>query len=320
MKKMLLHKLNSELVLEEVKKPICDDTKILVKISFTGINFADTLLIQGKYQEKPLLPFSPGMEMSGFIETIGKKVKGFKIGQRVIVFASNGGLSEYITADPKRVVIIPEQMTLEDAACFVIAYATSFLALNYKARLKKNERLLISGAGGGVGSSAIQVGKILGAYVIALTNSSSKYNLAKKSGADLIIDTSSKSFSKEASNLEKFDVIYDTVGGKFLREAISFSNTEARVIPIGFASGEIPNIPANIFMVKNIDLLGFYWAKYLEFKPHILKKSITHLFKYYASHNLKPTISQVFSLEETNEALILLKKRKIHGKILIRIN
>ena len=320
MKKMLLHKLNSKLVLEEVNKPNCDKSEILVKILFTGINFADSLLIQGKYQEKPLLPFSPGMEMSGIIAELGKDVDGFKLGQRVIVFANNGGLAEYISVDPKRVVHIPDKMTLEDAACFVIAYATSFMALNYRAKLKKGERLLVSGAGGGVGNSAVQIGKILGAYVVALTSGKEKSKLAQKSGADLIIDISKTTFSKNIQNLKKFDVIYDTVGGKFLREAISFANTEARVLPIGFASGEIPNIPANIYMLKNIDLIGFYWAKYLNYKPEILKKNIIRLFKYYINDNLKPTVSHIFSLQDANKAIKLLRERKIHGKIFIQID
>tara|TARA_B100001057_G_C22856517_1_gene952869 strand:- start:1306 stop:2268 length:963 start_codon:yes stop_codon:yes gene_type:complete len=319
MKKMLLHKLNSKLMLEHLPKPICGDSKILIKVCFTGINFADTLLIQGKYQEKQQLPFSPGMEMSGIIVEIGEKVTGFEINQRVIVFASSGGLSEYISVEPNRVISIPDEMSLKEAACFVIAYATSYLALNYRAKLKKGETLLISGAGGGVGISAVQIGKIMEANVIAVTNGKEKSNLAKKSGADFVIDISIKPFKDFFSNLKRFDVVYDTVGGSFLREAISFVNTEARVLPIGFASGEIPLIPANIFMVKNIDLIGFYWAKYIEYKPEILKKSIFELFYFFKKGLIKPSISKIFELEESNEAINLVKKRKSLGKVLVKI-
>ncbi len=319
MKKMLLHELNSKLILEDAPIPICESTKVLIKVCYTGINFADTLLIQGKYQEKQTLPFSPGMEMSGIVVKIGENVKGFKINQRVIAFSSSGGLSEYISIEPNRVISIPDEMNLKEAACFVIAYATSYLGLNYRAKLKKGETLLISGAGGGVGNSAVQIGKIMKANVIAVTNGKEKSNLAKKSGADLVIDISKKPLKEFFPDLQKFDVIYDTVGGSFLRESISFVNTEARVLPIGFASGEIPLIPANIFMVKNIDLIGFYWAKYINYKPEILKKSIFELFYFFKKGLLKPSISKIFDLEESNEAINLVKKRKSLGKVLVKI-
>ncbi len=320
MKSMLLKKLSSTLELENVTIPLCKDGELLIKVHSTGLNFADTLLISGDYQEKPPLPFSPGMEFSGTVVKVGSEVSEFSVDDRVVGLTTYGGLSEFVAVDKKRCLLIPKTMPDNDAAGFFIPYATSEMALNYRAKLQSGETLLVLGAASSVGITAIQIGKVMGAFVIAVARGEKKCKIAERSGADLVVDslkTDLKSYLKKKGGV---DVIYDPVGGPDFRNALSSSNPEARILPIGFASGEVPLIPANIVMVKNITVIGFYWGKYIKYKPQVLSESLQRLLDLYNKSLLKPHISLVLPLERANEGIQLIKKRKISGKIIIKVS
>ena len=317
MRSMMLNSLNGNLNLVDLPKPACNPDEVLIRVLATSLNFADTLLISGKYQEKPKLPFAPGMEVCGIIETCGDSVFDFKVGERIVAYVGFGGLTEFVTAKKHLCFQIPGTIPSEKAASLLIAYGSTELALNYKAKLQKDEVLLVFGASGGVGLSALQIGKAMGAFVIAVARGKNKCLTAKRMGADLIFDSSTVDLKKELKALDKLDVVFDPIGGSQFNDALSAATPETRILPIGFASGEIPNIPANIIMVKNVTLIGFQIGTYKTFKPEVLKACFNRLLKMWSANIIDPQITEVFPLYRANQALDVIRNRQVTGKVIV---
>lgn len=305
--------------LTDIRIPECASGQIRVKIGACGLNFADLLMIEGKYQDTPPVPFTLGMEVAGTVETVGAGVSGFAPGDRVAVFGGKGGLAEIGVFDAARAVKIPDSMSFEDAAAFQIAYGTSHLALDHRARLQPGETLLVLGAAGGVGLTAVEIGKLMGATVIACARGPEKLEVARRAGADHLIDARSEDIREAVLALGGSDVVYDAVGGAQFDAAFRSCKPEARILTIGFASGEVPQIKANHLLVKNLTVMGLYWGGYLTFKPEILTGSLEKLFDWYDQKRIRPHVSHVLPLEQVAEGLSLLRDRKSTGKVVIRV-
>lgn len=317
MRAMRLHALGESLQLDDIPAPEPGPGKVRLKLEACGVNFGDTLLIHGKYQEKPALPFSPGAEVCGVVDALGEGVTHLKVGQRVAALIGNGGFAEMGIADAAACVPTPEGMDPKIAAAFLIAYGTSHVALDYRARLKPGERLLVLGAAGGVGLTAVEIGKLMGAEVIACARGADRLEICKKMGADHVIDTTTEDIKARGKALGGVDVVYDPVGGDQFRAALSACRPEARMIPLGFASGDIPQIPANLLLVKNIDIIGLYWGAYRQFKPKVITDSIKQLFAWWSEGKLHPHVSHTLPLTEAGAAIALLADRKATGKVVV---
>ena len=320
MKAMLIKALGKDLELTDIMKPDLYENAILVRVVATSLNFADTLLIEGKYQEMPKLPFAPGMEICGIVEEVGLKVTNFEKGDKVLSLVGYGGLAEFIAPLASQCIKIPKNLPSIEVATLMIAYGTSELALNYKAKLKPKENLLVLGAAGGVGLTAVEIGKIMGARIIAVANGTEKCDFLRRIGAHEVIDSNQPDLINTIKKLGGADVIYDPIGGRMFDIALKVANKEARLVPIGFASGEIPQIPANILLVKNVTVIGFYISAYRHFKQKILLDCLTRLIDMHSQNLIKPYVSNIFSLDQTNEAINLIKNRMSTGKVVIKLS
>ncbi|APX12330.1 NADPH:quinone oxidoreductase family protein [Tateyamaria omphalii] len=320
MRAMQVTALGQPLELREVDTPTPGPNEVLVRIHTCGLNFGDTLIVKGTYQEKPQLPATIGMEMCGTIEATGTDVAHLKPGQRIAAYAGFGGLGEYAVLPANICVPIPDDMTEIDAAAFLVAYGTSHVALDYKARMQPGERLLVLGASGGVGLTAVELGKLMGAEVIACARGADKLKIASKAGADHLLDSDTCDLKTDVKALGGADVVYDPVGGDLFDAALRACNPEARLLPLGFASGSVPQIPANYLLVKNLHVLGFYWGGYMRVNPKVLTDSFEVLFGWYAEGKLKPHVSHVLPLADSNDGLDLLRTRKATGKVVIQVD
>lgn len=314
---MQLVERGSPLVLQDVAVGKPGPGQVRVKVAACGLNFGDLLIIKGTYQEKPELPATLGMEFAGTVDAVGEGVS-LIVGQRIAAYAGFGGLAEYAVIDANIAVPIPDAMTFEDAAAFLVAYGTSHVALDYKARMQPGERLLVLGASGGVGLTAVELGKLMGAEVIACARGAEKLKIAEDAGADHLIDSDGADLRGQVKALGGADVVYDPVGGRLFEEALRACNAEARLLPLGFASGEVPQIPANILLVKNLSVIGFYWGGYMRVNPKVLTDSFQVLMGWYAEGKLTPHISHRLPLAEANVGLKLLKTRAATGKVIIQ--
>jgi NADPH2:quinone reductase len=308
----------------EIPIPDPGPGEALVRIAACGLNFADLLMIEGKYQDRPEPPFTMGMELAGTVERLGPGARDTKIvpGTRVAVFAGRGGLAEWGTFPLDRCVPIPDAMPFMDAAGFQIAYGTSHVALDHRAHLQPGERLLVLGAAGGVGLTAVEIGKRMGAIVIAVARGTDKLAVARAAGADHLIDSENLApggLRDAVRALGGADVVYDPVGGEMFTESLRATNPDGRILTMGFASGSVPPIPANHLLVKNISVIGVYWGGYLKFRPEVLTRSMATLFGWYAQGGLHPHIGHALPFEQTSEGLELLRNRKATGKVVIRI-
>ena len=306
--------------IEDIQKPNPQSDQIRLKIMSCGLNFADILLKNGTYQETPQLPFVLGMEVSGVVDALGSNVTNFSIGDRVAVFGGQGGLAEFGCFDVSRCVQLPQKMNFDDAAAFQIAYGTSHLALGYKAQTKPGDTLLVLGASGGVGLTAIQLGKLMGARVVGVARGTRKMEIIKKEGADFVLDSDDPDLVSRLKDLGGIDIVYDAVGGDQFKSAFKSCNPEARIILIGFASGNLPQLKANHLLVKNVTIHGFYWGGFLQFKPDVVTESLNQLFEWHESGQIKPHISHKFTLDQAEDALELLKNRKSTGKVVVKIH
>ncbi|MGX0878526.1 NADPH2:quinone reductase [Roseovarius sp. MBR-154] len=301
----------------DIPQPQPRQGEIGLRIDACGLNFADLLMIKGDYQDTPDAPFTLGMEVAGTVDALGPDTQGPAIGARVAVFGGHGGLAEYGCFPAERAVILPDRMDFTDAAAFQIAYGTSHVALEHSARLQPGETLLVLGAAGGVGLTAVEIGKLMGARVIACARGADKLEVARKAGADHLIDTETDDIRAICKDLGGVDVVYDPVGGVPFKAAMRACNPEARILSIGFASGEVPQIPANHLLVKNLSVIGFYWGGYLKFRPEVVTDSLRSLFTWYEQGRIKPHVSHVLPLERAEEALELLRSRRSTGKVVI---
>ena len=291
-----------------------------LKISAVGLNFADLLMAEGKYQEHPALPFIPGMEFAGTIDALHPATTtALTPGTRVAGFASHGALADYITAPAANLIALPDSMSFGQAAAFQIAYGTSHLALAHKARLQPGETLLVFGAAGGVGLTAVEIGKRMGARVIACARSPEKLAIARDAGADILIDSNTPDLKAALKALGGVDVVYDPVGGPAFTAALSACRPEGRLLTIGFASGQLPEIPANHLLVKNLSVMGLYWGGYLTFAPQVLTDSLRTLFEWFGQGGLRPHISHDLAFADYPKGLELLRTRQATGKVVITL-
>jgi NADPH2:quinone reductase len=320
MQAMQVTQYNTPLVLRELAMPQPAEGEVVVKVATCGLNFGDTLLVKGSYQEKPQLPFTPGMELAGVVSAVGGGVTGLKVGQRVAAYSGVGGLAEYAAFRAQLCVPLPDEMSFNDAAAFLITYGTSHLALGAKAALQPGERLLVLGASGGVGLTAVELGHLMGAEVIACARGAEKLAICAQKGADHLIDSDQDDIRDSVKALGGADVVYDPIGGAQFEAAMRASNQGARLMPLGFASGEVPQIPANILLVKNMTVLGFYLGGFAKLNPRAMTQSFETLIGWYLEGKLKPHVSNVLSLSEANEGLDLLRTRKATGKVVIEVS
>lgn len=320
MRAMQVTELGQPLSLQDIPKPTPAAGQVQVKVHTCGLNFGDLLIIKGTYQEKPELPFTLGMELCGTVTEVGEGVTDLRVGQRVAAYCGFNALADFAAIPANICVPIPDEMTDEDAAAFLIAYGTSHVALDYKAHLQPGERLLVLGASGGVGLTAVELGKLMGAEVIAVARGKDKLAVAKSMGADHLINSETDDIREVVKSLGGADVVYDPIGGDQFKAALRACNPEARLIPLGFASGEVPQIPANHLLVKNLTVIGFYWGGYTRVNPKVLTDSFAELTRWYVAGKIKPHVSNVLPLEQSNEALDLLKTRKATGKVVVRVD
>lgn len=314
---MRVHEAGGMLVADEVPLPEPGPGAVRLRVLACGVNFADTLMVQGRYQEKPPLPFAPGLEVCGRVEALGPGVSGLAIGQRVAALCGHGGFAEAVCAPAAACVPVPDAMGDAEAAAFQVAYGTSHIALDHRARMRPRERLLVLGAAGGVGLTAVEVGKLMGAEVIAVARGADRLAVAKAKGADHLLDADPETLREAVRALGGADVVYDPVGGDLWKEALRAANFEARLLPIGFASGEVPQIPANILLVKNLTVIGLYWGAYLKHAPEVLAASTRQLLDWWQAGRIVPHVSHVLPLERAGEALALLRDRAATGKVVV---
>lgn len=294
--------------------------EIRLRIRACGLNFADLLMAKGTYQDTPATPFVMGLELAGIVDMVGPGVSGFSPGQPVAAFAGKGGLAEYGCFPANRCLPLPEGMPFEHAAGFMVAYGTSHLALKHRARIKPGETLLVLGAAGGVGLTAVEIGARLGAKVIAVARGPEKLKVAEAAGASVLIDSEGTDLKAAFKELGGVDVVYDAVGEPAASAALRALRPEGRFVVIGFAGGGVPQFPANILLVKNIDVIGLYWGGYSTFAPQVLQQSLGELMQMYGRGELKPHVSHVLPLERTAEAMELMRSRASTGKVVVTMD
>lgn len=310
------------LVIEDIVEPDLNCGQVRIEIKACGVNFPDLLMIAGKYQKQPPMPFSPGFEVAGNIIEIAPDVTEFKLGQRVVAITGFGGMAEQVCVDARRVLVIPKTIDYVQAAGFLLAYGTAYHALKQRAKLEADEILVILGAAGGVGLAAVEIGKIMGANVIAAASTWDKLNLASEYGADHLInysDTSLKDSILEITEGRGADVIYDPVGGELFEQCLRAVAWCGRILIIGFASGKISTVPANLPLLKGSSIIGVFWGRFTEQEPKINAENTTKLFQLLQKGKLKPHISKIYPLEQSTMALEILEKRRVKGKVIINI-
>ncbi|MCE2739759.1 MAG: NADPH:quinone oxidoreductase family protein [Rhodobacter sp.] len=293
--------------------------EVLLRTAACGLNFADLLMSGGSYQDTPPLPFTLGMEVAGTVEACGPAVTGFVPGARVAAVPGSGGLADFVAVPAAHCVAIPDGMSFVQAASFQIAYGTSHLALDHRARLQPGETLLVLGAAGGVGLTAVEIGKHMGARVIASARGQTRLAVAQRAGADILIDSDTADLRDRLRAEGGVDVVFDTVGGPAFLQALRATRPEGRLLCVGFAGGDVPQIPANLLLVKNLSVIGLYWGGYLAFRPEVLTASMSRLFGWFGDGCLRPHISHVLPLDRAAEGLDLLRGRKATGKVVVTL-
>ncbi len=318
----------SQLVVEDVPSPTPKDNELVVSVKAAAVNFPDTLMIEGKYQFQPPFPFAPGGEVAGVVKECGAAVKGFAPGDRVMASSGFGGFAEEVAVDAARCLAVPQGVEFASAAGFVMTYGTSHYALKDRARLRKGESLLVLGAAGGVGLAAVELGKLMGARVIAAASSEEKLEVARAQGADdtLLYDArplerpAQKAFSdaiKAKTDGQGVDVVYDPVGGSYAEPAVRALAWEGRFLVIGFAAGDIPKLPLNLPLLKSCQIVGVFWGAFTMRDAAGNAKNLQELVGWMKEGKLKPHICKTFSLEDTAAALTYMSERKAVGKIIV---
>jgi NADPH2:quinone reductase len=310
------------LVLEDLPSPHPGAGEVVISIKAASVNFPDVLIIQNKYQFKPPLPFSPGSELAGVVKEIGPGVTNVKPGDKVIAFTAFGAFAEEVKTEALRLLPLPEGMSYEEGASFILTYGTTDHALRDRAQMKAGETLLVLGAAGGVGVAAIEIGKALGARVIACASSDEKLAVCRQHGADDCINYATEDLRERIKALaggKGVDVIYDAVGGPYSEPAFRSIAWRGRHLVIGFAAGDIPKLPLNLALLKGASMVGVFWGDFTRREPKLFGESARQLAKWYAEGKLKPHVSATFPLEKAAEAMSLLASRQAKGKVVIRI-
>ena len=309
-----------ELAVVETAPPTLGPGDLRIAVRAAGCNFSDILMLKGEYQVKPPFPFIPGGEVGGVVDEVGTDVDGFAVGDRVMARCALGGYAEEVVAGAASVYRLPENLSFEAGAALPTVYPTSYAALVWRAPVVAGETVLVHAAAGGVGLSAVQIAKALGARVIATAGGPDKLAIAEQAGADVLIDYRQEDFVPrvlEETDGRGADVIYDSVGGDTTDRSLKCINWNGRLLVIGFASGDIPHVKMNRVLLKNISLVGLHWSAYPDREPERIDECIEGLFAMAAEGKIDPLISAVYPLDEAGEALRALASRKTTGKIVL---
>jgi NADPH2:quinone reductase len=310
------------LVVEEVPSPTAQAGEVVVAVKAASLNFPDVLIIQNKYQFKPPLPFSPGSELAGVVKEVGAGVSRFKAGDRVMAFTTYGAFAEEVKTEAARLIPLPEKMDFQTGAAFLLTYGTTDHALRDRGALAAGETLLVLGASGGVGLAAIEIGKALGARVVACASSEDKLAVCRSHGADATINYATQDLREQIKALtdgKGVDVIYDPVGGPYSEPAFRSIAWRGRHLVVGFAAGEIPKLPLNLTLLKGAAVVGVFWGDFARRQPNEFAQSIAQLGRWYAEGKLKPHVSQTLPLEKAAEALKLMAARQVKGKVVLTV-
>jgi NADPH2:quinone reductase len=308
------------LVYEDVPSPVAGPDEAIIAMKAASVNFPDVLIIENKYQVKPPLPFSPGSELSGVVKEVGAGVAGFKPGDRVIAVTGYGAFAEEVKTEARRMVRIPDQMDFSVAAAFLLTYGTSDHALSDRGQLKAGETLLVLGAAGGVGIAAIEIGKAIGARVIACASSEDKLDVCLQHGADAAINYATEDMRERIKQITRgagADVIYDPVGGPYTEPALRSIAWRGRLLVVGFAAGQIPRIPLNLTLLKGCSIVGVFWGDFARREPDEFSARVKQLEAWFRAGKLRPHISETIPLERAPDALARMAARKVKGKIVL---
>lgn len=308
------------LVLEEIADPTPGEGQVVIDVEAASVNFPDTLIIEGKYQFKPAFPFSPGGEGAGVVSALGAGVDSVQIGDRVIFMSGNGAFAEKIAVHAAGLMPLPEGMSTAQGAAFSMVYGTSWYALKQRAQLRAGETLLVLGAAGGVGYSAVELGKAVGARVIAAASTDEKLQVAKEAGADELVnygDGQLKDKVKELTGGKGADVIYDPLGGDMFNQCMRCINWNGRVLVIGFTAG-IPQLPTNLVLLKNCQVVGVFWGAFTGREPAESATNFRELGEMFTQGKINPPIHKTYPLAEGAAAIRLLADRKATGKVIVK--
>jgi NADPH2:quinone reductase len=319
------------LVLEDVPEPVAKPGQAVVEVKAIGVNFPDVLIIEDKYQFKPERPFSPGGEIAGVVKSVGEGVTHVKPGDRVLGNTGWGGMAEKLALEAARLVKIPDSMPFDEAAAFIMTYGTSWHALKDRAQLKAGQSLLVLGAAGGVGLAAVELGKAVGANVIAAASSQEKVDLCLSRGATSGVVYPKGPFDKEsqkalgglfkeATGPNGADVIYDAIGDAYAEPALRSIAWEGKYLVVGFAAGEIPKIPLNLALLKGCEIVGVFWGAWVGKNPERHRESVAELLQMYADGKIKPHVSERFPLSKAADAIAHLGSRKAMGKVVVTVD
>ena len=308
------------LVVEELPSPRPGPGEVVISVKAASVNFPDVLIIQNRYQFKPPLPFSPGSELAGVVKEVGAGVRQFHPGDRVMAFTTYGAFAEEVKTEATRLVPMPQAMDFPTGAAFLLTYGTSDHALRDRAALEAGETLLVLGAAGGVGLAAVEIGKALGARVIACASSEEKLAVCRAHGADATIDYAAEDLRERIKALTEgrgVDVVYDAVGGPYSEPAFRSLAWRGRHLVVGFAAGEIPKLPLNLALLKGASLVGVFWGDFARREPRAFAESLAQLGRWYAEGKLRPHVSRKLPLEKAADALKLMAARQVKGKVVL---
>lgn len=309
-----------DLELADLPDPVAGPDEAVVRVEAAGLNFFDTLIIAGKYQTKPALPFSPAAEFAGIVETVAAGVAAVAPGDRVLGHADYGAARERIAMSASRLIKLPDGLDFDRAAGLTITYGTSYYALKDRAALKPGETLAVLGASGGVGLAAVELGHAMGARVIACASSDDKLAFARQHGADETVNYATEGLREGLRRLapDGVDVVYDPVGGAYAEAAVRALAWEGRFLVIGFAAGDIPKLPLNLVLLKSCDIRGVFWGAWIKRDPEAHRTNMAQLLAWCAEGKLSSHIHAVYPLAETAQALKDIAARKVMGKVLLR--
>jgi NADPH2:quinone reductase len=312
----------SQLSVEDVPPPQLKPGHVRLRVHAVGFGFPDALQVAGKYQVKPEPPFTPGSEVAGVVTEVAADVTNVKVGARVLAMCGQGGLAEQCVAPAASLIALPESMSMPAAAGFLVNYGTTYHALVQRAQLKPGESLLVLGAAGGVGLTAIEIGKALGARVLAGASTDEKLELAKRHGADAVFNYTKdtiKAKVMEFTGDRGVDVAYDPVGADFAEQAVRSMAWNGRYLVIGFAGGKIPAIPLNLPLLKSCSIVGVFWGAHTRREPEVHAQNLKELFRLFADGKIRPHVTEMNGLERFNDALDVLNGRRATGKVVIRV-
>tara|TARA_R110002073_G_scaffold139232_2_gene289267 strand:+ start:46992 stop:47975 length:984 start_codon:yes stop_codon:yes gene_type:complete len=308
------------LIIEEIPSLVPAADEVIISVKACGLNFPDTLIIQGKYQFKPELPFSPGGEISGIVKAVGTDVKQLKIGDQVIYGSVFGGFAEEVKAKATDVFMMPPTFDFITGAATMLTYGTSYHALVNRAHIQKGDTVLILGAAGGVGTAAIQIAKAVDATVIAAASSDTKLQFCKENGADFLINYNTEDLNKKVKELTNgtgVDIVYDPIGGEYTEPAVRTMAWKGRYLVVGFAAGEIPKIPLNLCLLKGCAIVGVFWGAFVKKEPQLHLKNMGQLMQWFAEGKLKTRIHGTYALEQVKEAMFAMINKEVKGKVVL---